>query len=288
MPNRRFLEEYPLYRRFNMEIPDAVDHGQLEGNAGYMDMILDKPAIHMLCANCGSEQTFNMDNRYQDAFPDAYRTKGHIVTPKPTPEGPPTAFLTYRCTACSKYIRYFAVKFDPENGYVIKVGQEPPWKIAMDPALDRTLGTRADYYKNALVCESQGYGIGAFGYYRRITEEIIDELLEGIPDLMSGEEGEQYLEALEAAKKTRVIQEKIDLVKDLLPAILRPHGMNPLSTLHSILSEGLHQESDERCMELAAEVRETLVFLVNQIEVTKASSARFTDSMRRLLDRRKS
>ena len=78
---------------------------------------------------------------------------------------------------------------------------------------------------------------------------------------MSGAELNQYLEALERTKKTTVTQEKIDLVKDLLPPILRPDGMNPLSTLHSTLSEGLHQESDERCIELAAEVRETLEFV---------------------------
>ena len=62
--------------------------------------------------------------------------------------------------------------------------------------------------------------------------------------------------------------------------------MNPLSTLHGVLSEGLHQETDERCIELAMTIREVLVFLVNQVVATKASSSRFTESMRRLLDRR--
>jgi len=73
----------------------------------------------------------------------------------------------------------------------------------------------------------------------------------------------------------------------LLPPILRPNGMNPLSTLHRILSEGLHQETDERCIELAMTIREVLVFLVNQVTATKASSSRFTESMRKLLDRRR-
>jgi hypothetical protein len=42
---------------------------------------------------------------------------------------------------------------------------------------------------------------------------------------------------------------------------------------------------EELCLELAEEVRETLVFLVGQIESTRASSRRFTDRMRKLLDR---
>jgi hypothetical protein len=143
------------------------------------------------------------------------------------------------------------------------------------PRLGEDVRNAGALLRRGLVSESQGYGIGVFGYYRRIVKEIIDDLLEGVPDLMSGEEREQYLEALEKTKKTTIAQEKIDLVKDLLSPILRPGGMNPLSVLHDTLSEGLHKESDERCMELAAEVRETLVLLVNQIEVTKESSAQF-------------
>ncbi|MFZ0548883.1 MAG: hypothetical protein WAM60_25760, partial [Candidatus Promineifilaceae bacterium] len=56
---------------------------------------------------------------------------------------------------------------------------------------------------------------------------------------------EQYQFALAETKKTTITQDKINLVKDLLPAILRPDGMNPLSILHSSLSKGLHAESDE-------------------------------------------
>jgi hypothetical protein len=176
---------------------------------------------------------------------------------------------------------------DPAGKYIMKVGQEPPWEITPDPALEQALGAYADYYKRGLVCESQGYGIGAFAYYRRIVEEIIDDLLADIADLMSGAEHERYLEALDQVKKTIVTQEKISLVKDLLPPILRPGGMNPLSTLHDVLSEGLHRESDDRCMDLALTVREVLTFLVNQVTRTKSAATSFTESMRKLLDRKK-
>ncbi|MDZ7680350.1 MAG: hypothetical protein U5J63_01245 [Fodinibius sp.] len=94
------------------------------------------------------------------------------------------------------------------------------------------------HYKKGLICESQGYGIGAFSYYRRIVEDI-DDLLDEISSLLKGEELDKYQEALQKTKKTNVTQDKIELVKDLLPQILRPDNMNPLSTLHSTLSEGL-------------------------------------------------
>jgi hypothetical protein len=286
MPNRQFLEEYPLYRRYKMSFRYPLRYQTIFDSSSLTEDTLEYPSIHMHCSVCASEQTFTMDGDYYTAFAQGMQFSSPMRAARPIPVTTPVAFIIYRCTSCERFLRYFAVKFDSDNEYVMKVGQEPPWEIIMDPTLKKTLAARDHYFKKGLVCESQGYGIGAFGYYRRIVEEIIDELLEGIPDLMSGEERDQYLEALEKAKRTTVTQDKIDLVKDLLPPILRPDGMNPLYALHNTLSEGLHNESDERCLELAVEVRETLVFLVNQIEVTKSSSTRFTESMRRLLDRR--
>jgi hypothetical protein len=263
MPNREFLEQYPLYRKFRMDLPSTFDE-------------LDKPTIHMHCPVCNSGQTFVMSNQYFEVFDYSnYPIPGQVVR------------AVYTCVSCSEFARYFLLKFGSEGDYVMKVGQEPPWEITPDRVLERVLGVHAEYYKKGLVCESQSYGIGAFAYYRRIVEETIDELLGSVSDLMGGEEREQYLEALEAVKQTTVTQDKIDLVKDLLPPILRPGGMNPLSTLHSVLSEGLHQESDERCIELAMAIREVLVFLVNQIAVTQSAAAGFTESMRRLLDKKR-
>ncbi len=263
MPDRDFLEKYPLYRKLPMALPST-----------YLGVA--HPSIHVECPICKSEQTFNMSSSYPtDAGGRLRQVQKEVV------------LLTYRCSGCGSFARNYLIKFDPGGACISKVGQEPPWDITPDPAVAKMLGPRVDYYKKALICESQGYGIGAFAYYRRIVEEVIEELLEEISDLLSGEERERYLEALERVKKTTITEEKISLVKDLLPTILRPGGMNPLSTLHEVLSEGLHEKPDEKCIESAEQVREVLVFLVNQINVAKTTSARFTESMRKLLDRNK-
>lgn len=148
------------------------------------------------------------------------------------------------------------------------------------------LGSHKDYLIKGLVCESQSYGIAAFSYYRRIVEEIIDGLLEEIGGLISDDEKAAYDAALSEVKATRIAAEKIELVKDLLPPILRPEGMNPLALLHGVLSEGLHANTDERCLELAVEVREILTFLASQVAATSAASRSFTERMRTLLDKR--
>lgn len=80
-------------------------------------------------------------------------------------------------------------------------------------------------------------------------EETIGDLLDRIPALLSEEEKPRYAKALEEVHKTTVTQTKIELVKDLLPARLRPDGINPLEILHSDLSSGLHGKGDDECLD---------------------------------------
>jgi len=262
MADSKFLETYPLYKKFKMTIPLMLHQ-------------IDKPAIKMPCSTCGTEQTFLMVNEYYEETRNAHsKTEGQVVRAK------------YLCMSCQRTFRYFLIKLDVAKKYIMKVGQDPAWEITPDKNLISMLGSHPENYKKGLICESQGYGIGAFAYYRRIVEEIIDGLLDDIVDLLPDEGRDRYLMALEKTKNTIVTQEKIDLVKNLLPPILRPSGMNPLSTLHSVLSEGLHAQSDDDCLEIAMTVREVLTFLVTQIATTKNSSSNFTASMQRLLEKK--
>lgn len=265
MPNKEFVEEYPLYRKYKVDnMPSTLDK-------------FPKVQINMSCPICKSNQTFSMRNEY-------FENAGYMNAPS----GGKGVRLLYKCTHCEKFERFFFIKIggDKSDTWLMKIGQYPAWEISGEPNVERLLGAHAEYYKKGLICESQGYGIGAFGYYRRIVEETIDELLSEIADLISGEELEKYNDALSKTKETIVTAEKIELVKDLLPPILRPDGMNPLSALHSALSQGLHAESDEDCLDLAQHCREVLVFLVNQVAASKETSKSFTNSMRRLLDKK--
>jgi hypothetical protein len=234
-----------------------------------------KPAIHMECEACKSPQTFRMVNEYQESGTAPHGDLAGQV-----------CRLKYGCSHCQTYFRYFLVAFDHERKWVMKVGQFPAWDIAGDPDIERMLGEHAGYYKKGLICESQGYGIGAFGYYRRIVEETIGSLLADVSGLLSGDELTKYQNALEETKKTIVTQEKIELVKDLLPPILRPESMNPLSVLHSALSEGLHAQSDDECLTYAESVKTVLIFLVSQLAMNREAKKQFTAGMQKLLERK--
>jgi hypothetical protein len=258
---KQFLEDYPPYKVYR---DDTVP-----GNVS----TLKKVAINMPCLVCKSSQTYVMTNQYAEHGRAGEYTANKIFR------------LVYACTHCESHRREFYVRADKDN-YVAKVGQYPPWDVKGNQGIERLLGEHAVYYRRGLICESQGFGIGAFGYYRRIVEETIDALLTQIADLMTGDERTRYEGVLAKVATTRVTQEKIDLVKDLLPPILVPDGMNPLGVLHSSLSEGLHAESDEACLQTAGAVREVLTFLVHQIAISGSAKKSFTASMRKLLEKK--
>ncbi|NQU84182.1 MAG: hypothetical protein HQ541_00320 [Mariniphaga sp.] len=264
MITKEFIEEYSLFRKFK---PDSISINLLEW--------YDIP-INMKCHQCDSFQTFIMTNNYYD---DGFKRHEYSAIDR-------VLNLKFLCQSCKSFERIFLVYINYSHDTMYKVGQYPEWEIKMDKNLEKTLHKHSPTFRKGLVCESQGYGIGAFSYYRRITEEIIDELLDSIFDLIEEEHKAEYEEALLKTKETRVTQEKIDLVKDLLPTILKPDGMNPLGVLHSELSEGLHAESDESCLENANHVRSILTFLVNQIIQSKESAKDFTKSMKSLLDKK--
>lgn len=194
--------------------------------------------------------------------------------------------LKYDCSGCFKEEFQCWLEVNANEGWIRKVGQVPPWSKNPNKNLAKLLSAHQEYYKKGLACESQNYGIGAYAYYRRIIEEIINDLLNSIEDLIEPSERERYSIALKEVRKTIVAKEKIALVKDLLPAILRPEGFNPLSILHSSLSDGIHNDSDEKCLELAQHIREVLIFLTTQIAIPRESSKVFTESMRKILDRK--
>ena len=262
MPNAEFLEKYPLYRKYNCNVPNSTD-------------LIQKPSIKMQCEKCNSDQTFLMENQYYELT---------NVTNSPT--AGMVFWLRYQCMGCRQYKRHFFIKIGDIADSITKIGQYPAWDIAGNKEIEALLGGHKEYFRRGLICESQGYGIAAFAYYRRIVEEVIDGLLNEITALMSASERVAYEAALDNTRKTRVAAEKIDLVKDLLPPILRPSDLNPLRVLHESLSEGLHAEGDEECLDSAAAVREILVFLTTQIASSANSGRTFTESMKALLEKK--
>ncbi len=275
MANKQFLEEYPLYKKFKTEL--KFFHG---AERGFEVSRMPKPAIHMHCVICTSEQTFNMDNDYYEGSTDSF-ISNHIK------------WLRYVCSACGRAKRTFLLHFLTEKVdtsqtrlVIEKVGQFPPRDLTLNQNLSETLGEHTDFYKKGLECEATGYGIGAFAYFRRITEGVIDGLLDSIKTLIPDEEKAKYEEVLIETRKTRVTERKIELIKHLIPKTLCPNGENPLGVLHSALSEGLHAESDQDCLEYAEAIKQVLIYLLDQIIRNQNTSKDFLAGVKKILDKR--
>lgn len=271
---KNFLETYPLYRKLSVDLPSELED-------------LTFPNVNLHCSNCNSEETFTLANKYGEII-DQVSGPGKTVTR--IPSSPPIAgeviLLEYVCARCNEFKWFYFLRFGETSVYMQKIGQFPPYGIDPGKNITKMLGEHVYLFKKGLICESQSYGIGAYAYYRRIVELIIDELLNSIGDLIDENDKKDYEEALSKTKKTKNASEKIELVKDLLPKRLRPENVNPLATLHEKLSKGIHEKSDEECIEDAEAVRTILIYLVGQIIESGESSKQFTESMKKILNKK--
>lgn len=267
MPDKEFLETYPLYRPLQQTVADKIPN-------------ISRPSISQFCARCKSIQTYTSKS-YHDGLAFALNRGDEIFTPANK-----VLQINYVCAGCNETIVTFCIKVSADLKSIMKVGQDPAWDIAGDKSIEKLLGKHKSYLRKGMICESQGYGIAAFSYYRRITEEVIDKLISDLEEIMPAEDRETFAEAYGKVKTTRQTSEKIALVKDLLPPSLIIEGMNPLGILHSALSEGLHAEEEEACLSHAEAIREALIFMSSQISETKKKKQDFTQKMRGLLARK--
>lgn len=67
---------------------------------------------------------------------------------------------------------------------------------------------------------------------------------------------------------------------------MRSDGLNPLGALYEILSEGIHNKSDNECIDIAKEINLILVHLIKQTLISKKEKKEFTEGMKKLLDKR--
>ena len=271
MPNAEFLETYPLYKTYKFNFAEKIFPNHLE-----------KVKINIECEVCNSVRTFKMENDYTHVYDNNYnKNLAEIIL---------VSRLQYLCVSCESFYRYFLLKIDKKNGILMKVGQDPSFALRANKEIKKVLSKDLlIFYEKGLLSEYHGHGIAAFSYFRRVLEEIIGDLLELIPDLMSEEikEEKEFELALEEARKTHRAKEKIAFVKDLLPSILiLDGGMNPLQILYEELSAGMHDKTDEECLIQAEILKTTMNHFIKQLMVRKRDNERLKANLNKILEAR--
>lgn len=201
-------------------------------------------------------------------------------------------FVHYTCRNCGTGQKTYALElvnfgFDDTFDKPVqlrKFGESPPFGSYVPPQVSSLIGSERDYYFKGLRAESQSMGIAAFAYYRRVVENkkaaIFDQIIR-VSDLLNAEPA--LLEELRLAKDEQQFTKAVELVKHAIPQALMIQGHNPLTLLHSALSEGLHGHSDAECLELAASIRAVLHELVERVANALKDEKELSQAVAKLL-----
>ncbi|WP_447594730.1 hypothetical protein [Stenotrophomonas rhizophila] len=198
-------------------------------------------------------------------------------------------YATYKCSNCQETEKTFSLAArrdkDVESGQCYKFGELPGYGPPTSARLTKLIGPDRDLFLKGRRCENQGLGIGAFVYYRRVVEgqkdRIIDEILKVSRKLGSPAAS---LAKLEAAKAESRFSQALGSVKDAVPQALLINGHNPLQLLHSALSDGLHDRTDEHCLEVASSVRVVLGELAERLSQALKDEAELTRALAKLMN----
>ncbi len=186
-------------------------------------------AIQADCFDCKAERTFKYegspllfhnrvtisDNPQKLLTVQGYQPfeGGHSFIDTRVTRWPFIFYLCYKCSFCSTFERVFFIWMSEDRKALMKVGQFPLWDIGVSVNLNKMLHEHVDVFKRGLICESQGYGIGAFAYYRRIVELVIDELLNSIDELLAGERRKLTRKDWQKPKRRSLLARKLLLSK---------------------------------------------------------------------------
>jgi hypothetical protein len=200
-----------------------------------------------------------------------------------------STFITYLCSNCRRTRKFYSLQLCRDvtggSGSSYKYGERPPYGPPTPARLIRLFGQDREIFLKGRQCENHALGIAAFVYYRRVVEnhknQILDEIIRVSKKIGAPPE---TLAVLQAAKEEHQFSKALEMVKDAIPQALLINGQNPLTLLHSALSVGLHQQTDETCLELAHGVRVVLIELAERLSQALKDEAELNAAVSRLMN----
>jgi hypothetical protein len=211
-------------------------------------------------------------------------------------DGANSFFVWYQCSNCNSTNKRYSLlaiidtKSQTQSCKATceKYGEVPAFGPQTSAKLLRLFGNDREIFLKGRRCETQGLGVGAYAYYRRIVENHKDSIFAEIIKVCEKISATpEIISMLNSAKNETQFTSALDKAKDAIPATLLINGHNPLTLLHSALSEGLHANSDAQCLELANDIRIVLTELANRLGQALNDDKEMKDAVHRLLSRTK-
>ncbi|MGB8478837.1 MAG: hypothetical protein WCE63_08350 [Acidobacteriaceae bacterium] len=170
---------------------------------------------------------------------------------------------------------------------VMKIGQFPEPTVDLPRGLEKNLGNEAArFYRRALICRNNGFGLGAVTYMRRVVEDKTNELIElAAKYAESYEMDEATIKAIRAAADSTVYttyDQKLKYASGVFPSTLMVESYNPLAILYGLVSEAIHSLSEEKCIVVADETAAVFDYVFGKLRADVTDRAEFVGRMKRL------
>jgi len=193
--------------------------------------------------------------------------------------------LWFRCNLCElASVVYTVCRVD---GTVTKIGQYPRHSMGVALDFEQRLGDDSELYRKALVCRTQGYGLAALAYFRRLVENETNTLIDIVASLASvNPVAETEALNIRLAKQEATCEQKLRAASEAVPDSLRPGGINPLEVLHELLTRKPATGSEKECLEAVDELREVFDHVFGRLHSQVEDRRRFIENAGRMTVRR--
>ena len=163
--------------------------------------------------------------------------------------------ISFRCTRNGHLLLFDLLII---NDRMFKIGQYPSFadiSIGDVAKYKSVLGEKFREYNKALGLFSHGIGIGSFVYMRRIIESLVFEKYDEKKEML-GISKEDFIR--------NEFKDKIDLLKDFLPDVLVEN-----KNIYGIISKGLHELSEEECLNMFPYIKAGIELILDEIIAEK-------------------
>ena len=235
----------PLYKEYDLRLCLADDAFAVEYFWGTIDAY---------CLDCkrysvfrGSRMAYRSKTQYREDYLDDRQ-------------------FTIELTCTRNKDHHMEFYFIVRNGKISKVGQYPSLADLHEKEIQKyrtILGLKYSEFARAIGLYAHGVGIGSFVYLRRIFEDQIEK---------AHERAQQDPNWDETTFQGKRVHEKIALLGRFLPEVMVKNA-----NIYSILSKGIHELTEDECLEYFTTVKSGVELILDEEIAQKEREKKIKD-----------